>query len=693
MTFLNPLYLIGVLAGAIPLLIHLFHRRRIKVVEFSSLEFLKKIEGRKTRWFRVREVLLLVLRSVALLLLALAISRPVLRSSVFGSLSTHARSSSVFVVDNSFSMGARASQASSFEQAKTRAIDILRLLDKGDEVFLVFASDLSKTFFEGPVHDRALVRRAVLNAALTSRPTDYRPALEMASAVMEDSRNLNKEIYLFTDMQRLGFESFSRGALSGGGGKRLYVFDASPAGQVENVAIEDLALSDPLLFEGSKLSLAATLRNHGQRQSTVSLRSSLDGREMGVKEVALPPGATRSVEVAFSVEGEGLHHMAVDIGEDGLSADNARYLSFSVPGRARVALVADDPDTRSYLSIALSPEEGLSLFSPRVFASGEFPSIPLKDYQVLALLDVSSLSSADVLKIVNFVQSGGGLFVALGHSVDADFYNSILLPKLGRIRLTEQRPPKREAEFFLRISSGDYGHPVLSQFKDKDKGDLSIARIYDRVGIETSSRIVMRLSDTRPLLVETELGEGKVMVSSVPMDGSLSDLPLRAVYVPLVHRIFRYLSIGEEVPHSLSVGDRLSLSTNGLGQVVCTPPGGKAILLEPRIRAGRAYAEYDETEVPGIYTMSMADTVLAYFSVNPSVRESDLAKATEEETRVHLAELRPRFLKSSESPDKEIFSVRLGVELTNPFIFSVLFLLALEMFIAGRWRGIRSPEI
>jgi hypothetical protein len=91
--------------------------------------------------------------------------------------------------------------------------------------------------------------------------------------------------------------------------------------------------------------------------------------------------------------------------------------------------------------------------------------------------------------------------------------------------------------------------------------------------------------------------------------------------------------------------------------------------------------------------MSMADSVLAYFAVNPLVAESDLSKVTEEETRRHLAELRPKFLGLDEDPDKEIFGVRLGVELTNPLILFVLLVLAAEMVIAGRWKPVQEQEI
>ncbi|MFQ5906350.1 MAG: BatA and WFA domain-containing protein, partial [bacterium] len=282
MTFLNPFYLVGVAAGIIPLLIHLLHRRRLKVVDFSSIEFLKKIEGRRTRWFRIREMLLLILRTLAVVMLALAISRPVLKSTVFGPLGTHARSSSVFILDNSYSMGATTKDGSSFTKAKAQANEILKLLDRGDEASLILASNISRPVFEGLVREPSLLKGAISQAKLSSRHTDYRPSLRMAMAMLDASRNLNKEVYLFTDMQRSGFESFSRGGIRGTAGKRLYIFDSAPKGQMNNVALLDLVLADPLLFEGGRVKCLATLRNYSGRRVDVSLLSRLDGREMGV---------------------------------------------------------------------------------------------------------------------------------------------------------------------------------------------------------------------------------------------------------------------------------------------------------------------------------------------------------------------------------------------------------------------------
>lgn len=694
MTFLNPLYLLGITAGIIPFLIHLLYRRRLKVIEFSSLEFLKRIEGRKTRWFRIREMLLLILRCLAVVLLALAISRPVLKSTGFGSLSSHARASSVFILDNSYSMGRMEKGKSSFSRAKTIAEEILKLMDKGDDASLILVSDISRPVFENPVHDKHLLRGAIMDAALSARGTDFRPSLETAMAMLQSSRNLNREVYLFTDMQRSGFESFSRGGVQGSKGKRLYVFDSSARRGGYNIALENLVLADPLLFQGGRVEFIATLRNYSQRDVNVSLLSRLDGREMGVKEVSIPATSSRTVELAFSVEERGLHYLRAEIGKDDLTADNSRLISFKIPGEVKVALILDKPlAKRGYVETALSPQKGLSMFNPKTFSKGELSSINLKDYSVIALLGIKSVTSADVLRLTNFVQKGGGLVIALGPSADIHFYNSVLLPKLTSAKLRQGQPVTKDKTFFLRVTYSDNTHPIFSQFRDNDKGDLSIARVYNRLVCTGTSGVIARFSDGTPFIVVSKAGKGKVILSAIPFDGSFSDLPLKAIYVPLIHRIFRYPSLGEERDYNVNVGERLSLPISGLEGIICKPPDGRPVRIRPRIRSGRMYAEYEDTEEPGTYTMGISDSILAYFAVNPVSKESDVSRAEEDEVRALLAELRPKFLGRGEKPGSSIFDVRLGVELTNPLIILVLMVLIAEMFIAGRWRRTVAPEM
>ncbi len=133
MTFLNPFALFGLLAAAIPILLHLLNLRKLRTIEFSTLTFLKELEKTKIRRLKLRQLLLLILRTLLVLLIVLAFSRPTLKGSVAGNLGSHAKTTSVFIIDDSYSMTVSDDQGELLKQAKQAAKGLIRLFKDGDE--------------------------------------------------------------------------------------------------------------------------------------------------------------------------------------------------------------------------------------------------------------------------------------------------------------------------------------------------------------------------------------------------------------------------------------------------------------------------------------------------------------------------------------------------------------------------------
>ena len=137
MTFLNPLALIGLLAAAIPIMLHLLNLRKLRTIEFSTLDFLKELQKTRIRRLKLRQLLLLILRTLLVLLVVLAFSRPTLKGTHIRSLGSHAKTSAVFMIDDSYSMTASDDQGVLLRQAKQAANNLVQLFNDGDEVFLL----------------------------------------------------------------------------------------------------------------------------------------------------------------------------------------------------------------------------------------------------------------------------------------------------------------------------------------------------------------------------------------------------------------------------------------------------------------------------------------------------------------------------------------------------------------------------
>ena len=103
MAFLNPLFLFGLLATGIPLVIHLWNRRRVVTIDFSSLIFITAAHRENARRFQLRQLLILLLRMAIVAFIALALARPFLTLGL-PVVSVRAKTDVIIVLDNSYSM-------------------------------------------------------------------------------------------------------------------------------------------------------------------------------------------------------------------------------------------------------------------------------------------------------------------------------------------------------------------------------------------------------------------------------------------------------------------------------------------------------------------------------------------------------------------------------------------------------------
>ena len=195
-TFLNSIILAGLVAITLPLLIHLLTRQRLKKIQFSSVFFLKLLQAQKMRRVRLREILLLILRTLIILFLILAFARPALRGSFATGIKAHASTTVAILLDNSLSMGRETTRGSVFQLARYRAAEIVSLLKEGDEALLMLFSGAPDLVTPEPTHNFVHLTRQIQEAQLSHGPTDVRKALLEAYGLLSESVNLNKEIYL-----------------------------------------------------------------------------------------------------------------------------------------------------------------------------------------------------------------------------------------------------------------------------------------------------------------------------------------------------------------------------------------------------------------------------------------------------------------------------------------------------------------
>ena len=255
MSFLNPLFLFGLAAAAVPILIHLFTRKRPREMPFPSLEFLSEVNRSEIRRLRLRQWLLLLLRTLAVAALALAISRPALRGTA--GLARGAATTAVVLVDQSGSMSATTPGGTLLFEARRAIEGLLATLGPEDDLLLVPYDQGPHPVSARPLADAGRLRAEAQALSPTARATDHARALEFAARALAESHALNRELFWLSDFQATGFARAGASSMSSPVGEgpgavrapegpwgavRVYVMPLASASRA-NVGLSDASLS------------------------------------------------------------------------------------------------------------------------------------------------------------------------------------------------------------------------------------------------------------------------------------------------------------------------------------------------------------------------------------------------------------------------------------------------------------------
>lgn len=532
LTFLVPLFLLGLAGIVVPIVLHLTRRRRRNVVPFPSTAFLRRIPFQEQNRRRIEHWLLLTLRVLALALLVVAFARPLLQSHTLAAAGGSGPKEVVVLLDQSYSMG----MGGAFERATAaarRVFDRLGPLDRGS---LVVFSRGARVLVRSSL-DPLRLRSALDTVHVGSEATRYGPALKVAQTILEESKLPAGEVVLVSDFQENGWTGNEDVHLPAG-------TKVTPVGVgaklAENVQVADVSLAREVLSGHERVTPTARIvRQGGTGTRRVEVSLELEGQRVQTRAVSVPANGAASVTFApFTVS---LPHTrgAVTVPADGLTADDARYFVIS-PGSAVSVSVLEG--TRTGRDASLYLREALEIstdrrFSVRVRRSDDVRAQDLSGADVLVLND-TRLDGASAERLRRFVEAGGGLLVVLGQEASWPRSAADLLPgSLGGVQ------DRVEGEGG-RLGFLDHDSPVFDVFSEPRSGDFTTARFFRARAFQPSdsARVLARYDDGSPALVEGRMGTGDVLVWTSTLDQFWNDLALQPVFLPFVHRMVEHLS-------------------------------------------------------------------------------------------------------------------------------------------------------
>jgi hypothetical protein len=460
-------------AAAAPLLIHLLSRRRYREVPWAAIEYLLAALQKSSRRLRIEQLLLLLLRTLAIVCVVIAVAGPYLEQ-LGGALALGQPVHKIIVIDGSYSMGYKPGEKSRFELAKQHARAIVAGSSAGDGFSLVLMSAPPRVVIGTPVFVSDDVRSALARLSAASSGDDVADAVRkadeddflkaihtlklphgggnlaetldrvdelIARARQDNTRLATTEVYFLTD---LGRTSWDLTKLAGGRRIReklaalaesthLAVVDLGQD-HCENLAIIGLRANQPVYTTMAPIGFQAEIKNFGSQPHHVQVDLVVDGERFQQRAIDIAAGAQQAIAFDHRFEAPGDHSIEVRLSGDSLDAldiDDHRWLSVPVKESIEALLVNGEGSREEarYLFNALNPyRDGTEPLPVHVeeMSDGRLLETDLHRFDCVLFSNVSRFTPAEARILADYAKGGGGLVFFLGDRVDPQNYNQEL---------------------------------------------------------------------------------------------------------------------------------------------------------------------------------------------------------------------------------------------------------------------------
>lgn len=684
MSFLEPSYLFALAAVAIPILVHIFSRRRVPQIRWSSIRFLRPADRRSMVKVELRRLILLLLRVLAVALVALAFARPVVRGKLASLFPSHGSRAVCILLDRSFSMGLTSEGGTAFDSAKKRLAEIVSALDEGDQVAVVLFDTRQEIIYDARA-DAGAIGAALAREVPSWSPTDLRAAVAFARDFLLSSQSEVRELVMISDFQRSGLVSPANKTENQPIRALLVPIQE---GEIANAAVERVATPRAVLHRGETARVYIFLRNTDRnRPARFAVEVSAEGRRLMEREVEIAPGGFIRETAIVPAEKIGFLEGTVRKSLDRLAADDERRFTLQVRYKARVLLITDRENI--YLEQALAPEGIDGDIELERKSSRSFTSSDLSAADAVVIGPGRDIERDDLELLGRFVERGGTLLVlvlpGLEKTVEKLSRHSI---KIG-FREMEQG--------FATVEPPSDIPSIMASFGQEDISALAKVRFRSFAFVEgvPQEAILLSFSDGAPFVWLERAGEGALLFACIDPRPQAGELVLSPFFLPLMQGLVLYSGSSAETDEGALVGEPVIYPSTAARNFEIEYPDGS--VWKPAYESSRAAPEKLEilpSEKPGFLTIREGENMLGKIAVNPDCsRESDLSRLSPEEAADSLGLEHSAVLGGSREARAAISEYRRGKEITMPLLLVAAAVLVAELVFSQRKLGEGESDV
>ncbi|MEY3398241.1 MAG: hypothetical protein RL220_835 [Bacteroidota bacterium] len=682
MKFVHPEILWALTALSIPIIVHLFNFRKFRRVDFPSIAFLKEIRQETKSKSRLKHLLILFSRLLALSAIILAFAQPYFPRNAASAIP--GQKAVAIYIDNSFSTQGSTESGPVLEISKSKAIEVVNAYNATDR-FLLLTND-----FEGR-HQRLVGREEIIPMI---QEIGYSPATRTMSEVFAKQRDLlnnsgltSKSAYHFTDLQK---SSIDPEQIANDTSIAVRIVP-SLAAAAENLYIDSAWFDTPVRLMNQPETLNIRVVNTGDsRRENVPVSLRINGQVKMVSAATVDAKGSSVVPLTYANTEPGFKHAQVSLEDYPLVFDNVLFLAYQVQERATVLNI------RASQTPLPDPVETLFSDDPSVVlqtvGEGSVDYGTLGSRNLIVLNQIKTPGSGLVTELKKFVESGGSLLIIPSAESDINAYNQLLSAfNLGSVTGWDANPTK--------VTGVNEEHYLLRNVISEIKGNVDLPVVQSMLSIERNpgsmSEAVLTTLSGKPFFLASPAGRGRVYMSAVSLNPEESTLTSNWFFPAALVRVAEYSQPASELTYQLGSDEPVLLRNVSLHAEETfrfrNIESSEEVIPEHRTIGGNTYVYLpDNIKEAGNYEISLGTNAAGVAALNFAHEESDTRVITEEELSASFESLGMFNFAAIDGTTENIG--KLATENTEEkkhwytFIVLSLIFLAIEVLLIKFWR-------
>ncbi len=610
MQFLYPSFLWALTALAIPIILHLFYFRRYKKVYFSNLRFLREVKEETSARNRLRNLLILLARLLAMAFIILAFAQPVL--PINDTVKAGIRNVSLFI-DNSFSMQSFGKDLSLFDRGRRKAEEIVMGYGPEDR-FQILGHDLTPSQHQWISQEEALVRIDEMEYTPDVKPLSVIAGRQKQAFAREEGQPV---AWMISDFQQSIFDLSNTDTTL-----RLNLLPLKSVRE-KNIGLDTAWFASPLQTLNQTSALLYKVHNYAPEDAdNIRVTISLDGQERPDATLDLKAGEVRIDTSMITVLNTGWHTLAIRISDFPVTFDDTYFMTFYVEEQLRV-LSINERTGNVKIDAVFSNN---AYFRQDQTTSNAIAYADLPTYHLIILNELTTVPSGLTAALRKYVQEGGKVLFIPSANGSPDLYNP-LLNTMNAAPFTTWAATERQGG---TINTSSF---IFRDVFSRMRPNMRLPRVtgsFPYAGSGSRGQSLISFRDGGDLITLYPLGKGAFCVMTSPLDEKISDLSLQPeIFVPLLYKLTIYSADQKALSYTIGVDHLIPVDRNAIdvsSEIRITGPSDFIPGLSPL--GGKMLLDVQgQIRTAGFYQVMQGDKQVAALAFNYDRTESDLTLA------------------------------------------------------------------